>query len=159
MEFMYLVFTRMPGESYVFRALINSLVCWFCTSALGLFLFQFYDNNNGYLERLTHTHARTHTQSRISGQWDWRKGFWKEKGFQRSCERTDKGSMTDGNWECSPLHTDLPLVWTPELTHSLHLGRDITSPASTNCFPLAKKGVIIMLLSLLLLLLMMIAFI
>ena len=41
-EFMYLVFTRMPGESYlrrlrslllylcyVFRALINSLVCWF----------------------------------------------------------------------------------------------------------------------------------
>ena len=24
----------------VFRALINSLVCWFCTSALGLFLFQ-----------------------------------------------------------------------------------------------------------------------
>ena len=39
---MYLVFTRMPGESYrmrlrsllfclcdVFRALINSLVCWF----------------------------------------------------------------------------------------------------------------------------------
>ena len=52
-EFMYLVFTRMPGESYhrrlkslllylcyVFRALINSLECWFCTSALGLVLFQ-----------------------------------------------------------------------------------------------------------------------
>ena len=50
---MYLVFTRMQGESYrrrlrslllywryVFRALINSLVCWFCTSALGLVLFQ-----------------------------------------------------------------------------------------------------------------------
>ena len=50
---MYLVFTRMAGEScrrrfgslllylcYVFRALINSLVCWFCTSALGLVLFQ-----------------------------------------------------------------------------------------------------------------------
>ena len=44
-----LYFTRMPGESYrrrlrssllylsyVFQALINSLVCWFCTSALGL---------------------------------------------------------------------------------------------------------------------------
>ena len=44
-EFMYLVFTRMPGQSYrrrlrslllclcyVFRALINSLVCWFSTS-------------------------------------------------------------------------------------------------------------------------------
>ena len=42
-EFMYLVFTRMPGESccrrlrsllylcYVFPALINSLVCWFFT--------------------------------------------------------------------------------------------------------------------------------
>ena len=50
---MYLVFTRVPGESYrrrlrslllylcyVFRTLINSLVCWFCTSALGLVLFQ-----------------------------------------------------------------------------------------------------------------------
>ena len=45
------VFTRMPGESYrrglgsllylcyVFRALINSLVFWFCASALGLVLF------------------------------------------------------------------------------------------------------------------------
>ena len=42
-EFTYLVFTRMPGESYhrwlrslllylcyTFQALINSLVCWFC---------------------------------------------------------------------------------------------------------------------------------
>ena len=48
---MYLVSTRMPGESYrrqgslllclcdVFRALINFLVCWFCTSVLGLVLF------------------------------------------------------------------------------------------------------------------------
>ena len=53
LEFMYLVFTRMPGESYrrrlrslllylcyVFRALINSLVRWFCTSARSLVLFQ-----------------------------------------------------------------------------------------------------------------------
>ena len=53
---MYLVFTRMPGESYrrwlrslllylcyVFRALINSLVYWFFTSALGLILFQIFD--------------------------------------------------------------------------------------------------------------------
>ena len=44
-EFMYLVFTRMPGESYrrrlgslllylcyIFRGLINSLVCWLRTS-------------------------------------------------------------------------------------------------------------------------------
>ena len=29
---------------YVFRALITSLVCWFCTSALGLVLFQICDN-------------------------------------------------------------------------------------------------------------------
>ena len=56
-EFMYLVFTRMSGESYrrrlwslllrlcdVFRARINSLVCWFCTSALGLVLFQIDDD-------------------------------------------------------------------------------------------------------------------
>ena len=52
-EFMYLVFTRMPGESYrrrlrslllclcdVFRTLINSLVCWFYTNALSLVLLQ-----------------------------------------------------------------------------------------------------------------------
>ena len=52
----YLVFTRMSGESYrtcdsgpccctcvtYFQTLINSLVCWFCTSALGLVLFQIY---------------------------------------------------------------------------------------------------------------------
>ena len=52
-EFMYLVFTHMPGESYsrqlgslslclcdVSGVLINSLVCLFCTSNLGLILFQ-----------------------------------------------------------------------------------------------------------------------
>ena len=53
-QFMYLVFTRMTGETYrmrlrslllclcdVFRALINSLVCRFCTSArLGRVMFQ-----------------------------------------------------------------------------------------------------------------------
>ena len=46
---MYLVFTRMPGESYRRRlrslssqVLINSLVCWFCTRALGLVLFQIF---------------------------------------------------------------------------------------------------------------------
>ena len=42
-EFVHLVFTRMPGESYrrrlrlylccIFRELINSLVCWFCEGA------------------------------------------------------------------------------------------------------------------------------
>ena len=48
---MYLVFTRMPSESCsrrrgslllclcdIIRALITSLVCWFCTGALGLVL-------------------------------------------------------------------------------------------------------------------------
>ena len=52
-EFMHLVFTCMPGDSYckpfrplllclcdVFRAQINSLVCWDCTCAVGLVLFQ-----------------------------------------------------------------------------------------------------------------------
>ena len=52
-EFMYLVFTRMPGERYrrrlgslllclcdFFPALINSLACGFCTSALDLALFE-----------------------------------------------------------------------------------------------------------------------
>ena len=52
-EFMHLVFTRMPGESCcrwlrslllclcdVFLVLLNSLVYWFCTGALGLVLFQ-----------------------------------------------------------------------------------------------------------------------
>ena len=51
-EFMYLEFTRMQSERYcrrdmslllrlcdVFRALLNSLVCWFCTGALGPFVF------------------------------------------------------------------------------------------------------------------------
>ena len=54
-EFMDLVFTYMQGESYrrrlrslllylcyVFRALINPLVCWFCTSAMGLVLLQIH---------------------------------------------------------------------------------------------------------------------
>ena len=51
MEFVYLVFTHMPGESYrrwlgslllcdVFWALLNSLVCWFCRSTMGLIAFQ-----------------------------------------------------------------------------------------------------------------------
>ena len=53
MSIMYLVFTQMPGESChrqlkslllclccVFQALINSLVCQFCTSTLGLVPFR-----------------------------------------------------------------------------------------------------------------------
>ena len=57
-EVLYLVFTRMPGETYrnrfrslllclcdVFRTLINSLVCWFCLGALGLVLFQIVIKN------------------------------------------------------------------------------------------------------------------
>ena len=50
MEFVYLVFTPMPFYRSLlmclcdaFRALINSLVYWLCTSALGLVLFQICD--------------------------------------------------------------------------------------------------------------------
>ena len=64
-EFMYLVFTCMPGESYhrrlrsllsymccVFQVLINSLVCWLCRNALGLVLFQiFAGQDNGWRPR------------------------------------------------------------------------------------------------------------
>ena len=63
-EFMYLVFTCMPVESYcwwlrslllclcdVFRALINSLVCWFHLRALWLFLFQIV-----YVSQISKTH-------------------------------------------------------------------------------------------------------
>ena len=52
-DFMYTAFTCMPGESYhrrlrslllclcgIFRALINSLVCWFCMRTLDLVPFQ-----------------------------------------------------------------------------------------------------------------------
>ena len=52
MKFVCLLFTCMPGERYhignrsmalrlcdVFLMLINSLVCWLCTSTLGLILF------------------------------------------------------------------------------------------------------------------------
>ena len=57
-EFMYPVFTHMPVESYhgrlrslllslcyVFQALVNSLVRWFCMNSLGLVLFQICSNN------------------------------------------------------------------------------------------------------------------
>ena len=44
---LYLLACQMPSQVFVvvimcdvFRALINSLVCWFCTGALGLVLFQ-----------------------------------------------------------------------------------------------------------------------
>ena len=71
-EFMHLVFTRMPGERYhrrlrslslslcdVFRVLINSLVCRFCTSALGLVLFGFrLKGKYGYLFLKVKTHKR-----------------------------------------------------------------------------------------------------
>ena len=61
-------FTCMPGEDYrrqlgsllylryVFRALINSLVCWFCMSALGLVSFQIIWRRAGGL--VTSTWAR-----------------------------------------------------------------------------------------------------
>ena len=56
MEFMYFVLTHIPGESYhrwlrslmmclcdVFWVLINSRVCWFCTSTLGHILFHTFE--------------------------------------------------------------------------------------------------------------------
>ena len=58
-EIMYPVFTTKPGERYrrrlrslvfclcdVFRELITSPVCWFCTSSLGLVLFQIVSTFN-----------------------------------------------------------------------------------------------------------------
>ena len=67
---MYFVFTRMPGESYrrrlgslllclcdVFRALITSLVCSFCTSALGLVLFQIYADRRSTVMQERHEAA------------------------------------------------------------------------------------------------------
>ena len=60
-EFMYLVFTCMPGESchrrlrslllylcYVFWAQISSLVGWFRASALGLLLFQIFYSRKAF---------------------------------------------------------------------------------------------------------------
>ena len=44
----------------------------------------------------------TDTHSHISGQWDWRKGFWKEKGFHGRFKRTYRGHMTDRNRELVP---------------------------------------------------------
>ena len=67
--FVYLVCTRMPGESYrgysdlccvcvtYFRALINSLVCWFCTSALGLVLFRFVSSTAQFGARVPKSEA------------------------------------------------------------------------------------------------------
>ena len=38
----------------------------------------------------------------VSGQWDWRKGFKEEKGFQGRFERTDRGRMADRTRELVP---------------------------------------------------------
>ena len=71
-EFVYFVFTRMPVESYrrrlrsllylcdVFRALITSLVCWFCTSALGLVPFQISYPKREIKENREGSHTRPH---------------------------------------------------------------------------------------------------
>ena len=48
----------------------------------------------------SHTHAHTHTL--ISGKWDWKKDFWKEKGFHVRSERTNRGRMMDRNGELVP---------------------------------------------------------
>ena len=69
-EFMYLVFTRMPGESY--RRRLRSLllylcyvfVCWFCTSALSHVLFQIWrSSQHYYLHSYSHSMMSKSTKS------------------------------------------------------------------------------------------------
>ena len=73
---MYLVFTRKPGESYrrrlrslllhlcdVFRALINSLVCWKCLEVIDL-----KESREGFSSERKHKH-----QTQISQEWPCRK--------------------------------------------------------------------------------------
>ena len=99
---MYLVFTRMPGESYrrrlrslllylcyVFRVLISSLVCWFNISALGLVLFQirvFYDFINTF-KRKRKQRCESVPEEREPHQHWGRKLFWKQD-FWNTARRT-----------------------------------------------------------------------
>ena len=73
--------------------------------------------------KIQHTH--THLYFR---EWDRRKRFWKEKGFQRRFGRTDNGSMTDRNralecFTCTHTHTH---THTHTLTHT-HQAKSKTS--------------------------------
>ena len=77
-----IVFIRIPGESYsgrlvslllylcyIFRALISSLVCWFCTSGLGLVLFQISVHLNKFKKRnRLSNHPRPHMQGVVLPQ-------------------------------------------------------------------------------------------
>ena len=53
---------------------------------------------------LAHAYIHTHTHRviYIRAMQLWRKGFWKEKGFQGRLKRTDRGRMTNRNWELVP---------------------------------------------------------
>ena len=76
---------------------------------------------NTYCQNSTHTtwtHTHIHTSSHISGQWDWRKGFWKEKGFQGRFNRADRGRLADRNRELVP--DNWSLVTERALTSGLH---------------------------------------
>ena len=57
--------------------------------------------------------ARAHTQSHISGQRDWRKDFWEEKGFQGMSSQFAQDVF---NFKiCKRFQT-----WGPDNSHSLH---------------------------------------
>ena len=95
-EFMYLVFTRMPGESYrrqlrslllylfrVFRALINSLVCWFRSLEGRLLVFSVLQLCKKYTRLRVQAHTHTHTREcaqreRVAGRhWSAALNFFK----------------------------------------------------------------------------------
>ena len=81
-EFMYLVFTRMPGESYrrqlrslllylfrVFRALINSLVCWFRSLEGRLLVFSVLQLCKKYTRLRVQAHTHTHVSAPRERGW------------------------------------------------------------------------------------------
>ena len=81
--YIYLVFTPMPAERQlwslllclcdVFQVLINSLVCWFCTGALGFILFRTASWQDSDLWSACHSESVC-THSALQG------GRWKVKG-------------------------------------------------------------------------------
>ena len=81
MEFVFLVFTGLPGESYrrqlmslllclceVFQVLINSLVCWFCAGALGLVLFQIETVAHTFVHEFSSLSFRSITGEKVMQQ-------------------------------------------------------------------------------------------
>ena len=75
-----------------------------------------YFQDSTHARTHTHTHTHTHIHCHISGQWDWRKGFWKEKGFYGRFKSNDRGRMTDRN------NTLIPDGWSLETEGALTTG-------------------------------------